>query len=497
MVDRWGDYDADELLTGATAFHGGVYGIEAIVQAPTRHRPGQHPATTGSITRPLRPRPHRAATTSKPKAHEASQQRISAQLVTATPAPTMFQRICDTHALRLKLDKLYALPYQVVLATTATSGNIVSKDAWSALTRRIARRYSLIALDPISLLETPPRVGYDDFVEALNAVLSHFVLNPTIAACLDAVTNLFDAIIDAATLQWRPLESIAPTMAPPLSLAALAFSSSRRSGSREMAREAQMTQEENLKRKLRLRKYLSVPNPLATVLPDEAESFVSSPRTLLLDSRQGSRSHLVSPSAQLQPVPKRGRQLPTTNDGAIVFEKPMTAVVRDELPPLTDPMVLVCADCLVNEALYWCSPCFSIFCVTCWPHRHQAAPPIALDAFPHQCAIVQSKSLASLGPPLPLLGQRTVVMHPSAHAKPMKSTRHKPLAASTSCVELRVTSSIQYLPPVVVREPSTNNSEPPVAPPVVVISKALNKVQKSKPVALASYLDARGAIVDD
>ncbi|KDO19716.1 hypothetical protein SPRG_14243 [Saprolegnia parasitica CBS 223.65] len=499
MVDRWGDFDADELLTGATTLHGGVFGIEAMMQAPTRQSPRKHPATTGSIHRPLRHRPVRAATTATPLNDTKNVVVCTQQLLTATPAMTMFQRICDTHALRCKLDKLYALPYQVVLATAGPSISeslVVPNEAWTALTQRIARRYSLIALDAISLLETPPRVGYDDFVAALNAVLGHFILDPTIAACFEAVTTLFDAIVDAATLQWRPLESIAMTMAPPLSLAALACSASRRGGSREMAREAYMTQEENLKRKLRLRKYLSLSNPLATVQPDEAHAFVVSPRNLLLDSRQGSshRSHVVSPSTQLQP--KRGRQLPTTKEGAIVFEKVVPGS-GDELPPLLDPMVLVCADCLVNEALYWCSPCYSMFCITCWPHRHQAAPPtLAPDSFSQQCAIVQSKSLSSLGPPLPLLGQRAVVAHPSAHAKPMKSIRHKPLAASRSCVELRVTSAIQYLPPVVLREISTTkNCDPPITAPVVVVSKG--KVPKPKPVALASYLDARGAIVDD
>ncbi|OQR96343.1 hypothetical protein ACHHYP_16022 [Achlya hypogyna] len=478
MVDRWGDFDADVLLN-ASAFDGSILGVEAVYQKPVMRSPPKHPATTGTIARP-RPQPH--ATRIIPATTGASA-RVFTHVLAATPASTTFMGICESQGMRLKLDKLYALPYKVVM-TPPPAGDVVPKEAWAALAKRVARLFSLVCPHPEVNMETPVPAAYDGFVAALNDLLQHFILDTTIGACFEAVTSIFDAIIDPVRMQWRPLESIHPTMTPPLSLSTLA--SARPSGSREMAREAQMTQEENLKRKLRLRKYLSLQTHRAAhVLPDEAPAFEIA-SDLRLDSRQGGAR--VSPEAP-RPL-KAVRRIPDT-DGVYQLE----ASPLKELPPLQDPMVLVCGDCLANEAVYWCTPCFAMFCVACWPTRHHATAAVPVDSFADACAIVQSKSLTSLGPPLPLLGARPVVTLPSARGKPKPRPARKPLTMSQS-VELHVQSSVTYLPPIVVETPPAPRITPDTGAVAVMVVAPQEAPKKQNRMAVASYLNARGVIVD-
>ncbi|ETW00236.1 hypothetical protein H310_07627 [Aphanomyces invadans] len=475
MLGRWGDFDSDVLLNANLSQEDHAYldagggSSESMQQLARRHTADNSKQNLSSTM----DRPVRTAATSTalapPPLSRQTYRHVNAKCA-------MFSWMLESDSLRHTVFDALA-PVWVAAKIAAGHTTIISPHVLDLVAQRLAKRFPGTALPSHGVLKDR-QMHADSFCTILAHMITPVVTNTTIPECLFAVRSIVEAIVchdvrGDASVQFRPIEAIEPIQAvsrtlPPLSRssnvsaiymepavnqsltldipAALQLPSSLGSSrlvpgssgaAPDMAAEARLVQEDQLKQKLRLRKYWSSQacETAAHILPEEIPLFQREDMRSRAKSREQSRYHDEATPMQVDTRPPTRTSCDSTSD--IATSRPPTrlhsARLQDPFPvPNNDitqqegtnesSMALVCTQCDINEATLWCSQCYTITCVRCWSASHSTPVPtihVSLQQTDPLRSCVLTQSLTSLhqGPPLPLL--RTPPTH-TTHANALR-----------------------------------------------------------------------------
>ncbi|RHY94407.1 hypothetical protein DYB26_007856 [Aphanomyces astaci] len=421
MLGRWGDFDSDVLLNANLAQEDHAY---LDVGGGTEYVPRRH--TADEVPKP-KPRdvvvPHRATKTAVPPTSTLAPPSLSRQSFHHVNAKcAMFAWMLESDSLRHTVfDAL--TPVWEAAKVAAGHSTIMSPHVFDLVAQRLAKRYGGTIL-PLHGVVKERHMHAAAFCTIVASMMAPVVTHTTIPECLFAVQSLVDEIVvgrrDGSIPVFRSMDAIepvqyAPTLAlPPLSKSTLA------------------TQEDQLKQKLRLRKYWSAQasDTAACILPDEIPLFH---RESMRSRAKASREFTHGPQddsmhidttrtrSNLDAVADTTHRHRLQDPFPII---PMDDVQDDSSGDDDRSMALVCARCEVNEAVLWCSQCYTITCILCWSASHSTPIPTTTihDTAPLRgCIHTQSLTSLQQGPPLPLL--RTP--RPSPQVTTTEAMRHR------------------------------------------------------------------------
>ncbi|KAG9401637.1 hypothetical protein AC1031_009493 [Aphanomyces cochlioides] len=201
--------------------------------------------------------------------------------------------------------------------------------------------------------------------------------------------------------------------------------------SRDMANDAKIAHQYQIEQRLRLRKsFHSYELPLSTATCSNEQSQQDQQNQHLNTNQAGAGARDDGPATEISLDLAKQSSLNQQKSRKIKGQR-RSLSLKDPHAPTKNPqdnqevighnlkednddkngdeLVLVCCVCAINQVVLWCSPCFTMTCITCWSHRHMSPVP-AILATPSSsssfssCLQTQSKVQShSFGPPLPLV----------------------------------------------------------------------------------------------
>ncbi|KAH9106951.1 hypothetical protein AeMF1_017583 [Aphanomyces euteiches] len=484
MLDRWGDFDTDALLHAELAEEDQAFLEDAVIltHQPRRHTGDGKSKTTASSR--LTASSGRASTASQSTA--AASSGVLFPHVHDKHTSAMFTWMLESESMRQDIHKALQPIWSAVQDAAGGVHSKIQPETMDLVAQRLAKRYPRVVL-PSHGVSTAMSLDLTSFGSVLCQILVPVMTYTTVQDCFQGLYELvaalvrpisssssftFQALGDIVSVRpFHPVPALATKTAkgtgggqrigmeiranPTLLLQDQDISSrqqvrtpSSSLSSRDMASDAKIAHQHQIEQRLRLRKsFHSHDLPLSTTNCSNEQSQQDQQNQHLNTNQAGAGASDEGPATEIS--------LNLAKQSSLNQQKPRKTKGQRRSLPLKDPhgptknpqdnqevigqnlkednddkngdeLVLVCCVCAINQAVLWCSPCFTMTCIACWSHRHMSPVPAILptpsssSSF-SSCLQTQSKVQSdSFGPPLPLV-------QPQHESRSNQSTTQKKL----------------------------------------------------------------------